>query len=80
MEADESMGEDARSIAYFDMYVTSHMLSVPISRVSPASTRTDGTRTVPVGFYNGRAKGIYLRYDHRRCRRMTTRTMGMSLR
>jgi len=22
MEADESMGEDARSIAYFDMYVT----------------------------------------------------------
>ena len=80
MEADESMGEDARSIAYFDMYVTSRVLSDPISRVFPASHATDGTRTALVGSYNGRAKGTYLRYDHRRCRRMTTWTMGMSLR
>ena len=30
MEPDESMGEDARSIAYFDMYVLpSSRLSVP---------------------------------------------------
>ena len=35
MEADESMGEDARSIAYFDLYVTPHMLSVLVSRVFP---------------------------------------------
>ena len=79
MEADESMGEDARSIAYFDMYVTPRMLSVLVSRVFPTSTRTDGTRTVPVGFCNGRAKGTYLRYDNRRCRRMTTLTMGTRL-
>jgi len=35
MEADESMGEDARSIAYFDLYVTPHILSVLVSRVFP---------------------------------------------
>jgi hypothetical protein len=35
MEADESMGEDARSIAYFDMYVTPYMLSALVSRVFP---------------------------------------------
>jgi len=36
IEADDSMGEDARSITYFDMYVTGFFAFCP-------STRTDGS-------------------------------------
>ena len=40
MEADESMGEDARSIVYFDMYVTM-LASVLISCPSRPRGLTD---------------------------------------
>ena len=39
IEADDSMGEDARSITYFDMYVTRFFAFCP-------STWTDGSHTV----------------------------------
>jgi hypothetical protein len=69
MEPDESLGEDARSIAYFDMYVS--FLVFPLMATKP----------VVAGFCSGRVKGTYLRYDTRRWRRMTTRTtMGTILR
>ena len=63
MEPDESLGEDARSIAYFDMYVS-----------FPVFPRWPPNHSLP-GFCSGRVKGACSRQDTLRRRRMTTRTM-----
>jgi hypothetical protein len=83
MEPDESLGEDARSIAYFDMYVyvsptcpASVSGSSCILSLQDAELITVTKFVFVVGFCSERVKETYLRYDTRRCRRMTTtRTM-----
>jgi hypothetical protein len=73
MEVDESMGEDAISIAYFDRCV----FPSSFSRF-PCVGRAYG-RFVRSGFCNTRIKEIYFRYGGRLCHRTTTLTMEMIL-
>jgi hypothetical protein len=72
IEADDSMGEDARSITYFDMYVIG---SLRFTHPRGLTFRI----LFYVGFCGGKAKGTCLRYGNRRCRRMMMRMMDMRL-
>src|SRR6266404_7121678 len=66
MESDETMGEDARSIAYFDMCV-SHLICLACER-----------QHMRAGFCNVRAIEIYFHTGRRRCHQTMMRlTMAM---
>lgn len=67
MEVDESMGEDARSIAYFDLCVSSFFFSFAVLIVL---MRVD----MRVGFCNVRAVEIYFHTGDQRCH-LTTRML-----